>query len=165
MNKKTLHDRVVIINSNYSFANTNYHSTHVSKIPVILDKRPWKRSALYYLLEPRAQQPCFFSPACRSQTTAKLYRSEQTRELKRGSAELYSPTSRNASATSKYKSPISSGFCSTRVVKRGLKKKAHKTLKAQITNKNISLRYGYWKLIFLCYDFYSICILNYTSFT
>lgn len=160
--KNAMLDRIVMINFNYSSA--NYHSTSQSKIPVILDKCHWKCSALYYHLSvPYVQQSCLFSPACRSHTTARLYRSEQTRELRRGSAELYSPTSKNASATSKYKSPISSGFCSTRVVKRGFKKTIQ-TLKAQIIIENISLRHGYWKLTFLSDDFYSICILNNSPF-
>jgi len=121
-NKKTLRDRAIVTNSNYSFANTSDHSTSESEIAAIADAGPQKRSALScHLSAPRLQQRCISSPACRSQTTARLYRSEQTRELKRGSAELYSPTSRKASATSKYRSPISSGFCSTRVVKRGFK--------------------------------------------
>lgn len=159
-----LHDRLVIINSNYSSANTNYHSTCESKIPVILDKRPWKCSALYYHLSaPRLQQSCFFSPACRSQTTAKLYRSEQTRELKRGSAELYSPTSRNASATSKYKSPISSGFCSTRVVKRGFERTRQNT-KSTNNQREYFLKTRLLEAYILYYDFYSNCIVNYSSF-
>lgn len=48
-NKKTQRDRVVIINSNYCFANTNYHSTCESKIPVTLDKGLWKFSVCYHV--------------------------------------------------------------------------------------------------------------------
>lgn len=116
----------------------------------------------YHLSVPHVQQSCLFSPACRSHTTARLYRSEQTRELRRGRAELYSPTSRKASATSKYKSPISSGFCSTRVVKRGFKK--NHTNKAQINQREYFFKACLLKAYILSYNFYSISILNYTSF-